>query len=61
MVQIIGMMIGAYIFTRMLELGMTKSAHVAVRVVAILTLLLDVFLVFVLAVFTGQEPAIGRR
>jgi hypothetical protein len=43
MIQLIGFMMGAYIFTRLLEIATTPSVNVAVRIVAMLAILVDLF------------------
>ena len=60
MIQIIGIMIGGYIFTRMLEVATTQSISVVVRLFAILTILLDLLcIVFLLG--AGSQMAAGLR
>ena len=59
MVQIIGIMIGGYIFTRMLEVATTQSISAVVRLFAILTILLDA-LCIVLLLSSGSQM-VGMR
>lgn len=42
MIQLIGLMIGAYIFTRLLEIATTTTINWGVKIVAILAILVDV-------------------
>ena len=61
MIQIIGLMIGVYIFTRMLDTATTPSVNAAARVAAVLTMLIDIFLIIMLfASSTPMPPGIGR-
>ncbi|WP_167226566.1 hypothetical protein [Massilia rubra] len=54
MIPIIGLMIGTYIFTRMLELATSKEAHVAVKLCAIITLVVVAFCT-VMLFFAGSQ------
>ena len=56
MVGTIGLMIGAYILTRMLELDLRKETHVAVKIFAALTFLLALVGMFDL-VSSGSKAA----
>lgn len=60
MIQIIGIMIGGYIFTRMLAMATDKQINVVVRVFAVLTILLDL-LCIVLLMATGATSPPGLR
>lgn len=51
MVQTIGLMIGAYIFTRMLAMLLDKNVHVAARIFAGLTIPFDLLM---MALLIGQ-------
>ena len=56
MIQIIGIMIGAYIFTRMLAMATDKQVHAVARVLAVLTMLIDLFCVLMLFATNGSAP-----
>lgn len=56
MIQLIGFMMGAYIFTRLLEITTTPSIHIAVRFVAILALLVDMFCMLGLMATSSPMP-----
>jgi len=59
MVQTIGIMIGTYIITRMLDLMFGREngqAHVFVRVVAVLTMLVNALLMGVLLLGSAKIP-----
>lgn len=58
MIQIIGLMIGVYIFTRMLAMLLDKNAHIVARISAGLTIVADVMLVFslLLSGVSGAPP-----
>lgn len=60
MIPIIGLMIGTYIFARMLETAMTPGAHIVVRIVAVLVLLLDLILLLLLMGNSMQIPTTLR-
>lgn len=60
MIQFIGLMIGAYIFTRMLDTATTASVHVVVRIVAVLTILVDALCVVGL-IAAGASMPTGLR
>jgi hypothetical protein len=46
MIPSIGVMVGFYIFTRMIEIYMVKNQYTAIRVFAILTMLVTFFGVY---------------
>lgn len=46
MLQVIGLLIAVYTFTRLLDLATSKSAHIAARSVAVLAMIATVMLVF---------------
>ena len=48
MIQIIGIMIGGYIFTRMLEMMINKNIHIVARIFAGFTIALDLLCIFAL-------------
>lgn len=54
MIQAIGIMIGAYIFTRMIEM-LTSKTHGAVKFFAVTTILITSFAT--LAIFAFRMPA----
>ena len=58
MIQTIGLMIGAYIFTRMLAMMLNPGVHVVARAFAGITMLIDVILVFALLLsgLSGSIP-----
>ena len=58
MIPIIGIMIGAYIFTRMIEILDRDEASIVVRLFAALTLLVTVVgvLLLLLGAMTAQNP-----
>ena len=62
MIPAIGLMIGAYIFTRMIELlaGSSKSGQVLVKIFAVLTMLITVVSVFDLVMSGSNVPAALR-
>ena len=60
MIPTIGIMIGAYIFTRMAELIQSKDAGVMVKIFATLTLLVSVVGTLVL-MFSGSSLPPGLR
>ena len=60
MIQIIGIMIGGYIFTRMLAMATDKQVNAAARVFAVLTIFLDLFCILML-VATGTTAPPGLR
>ena len=55
MIQIIGIMIGGYIFTRMLEMMINKNVHLVARIFAGFTILLDLVCIFAL-LMSGLKP-----
>lgn len=57
MVQIIGIMIGAYIFTRMLETATNANVNAGVQVIAVLTVLVDLACLFLLVTTSIRMPA----
>ena len=57
MVPTIGIMIGFYIFTRMIELLAVKNQTAAIRIFAILTMLITFFSVMDL-LFSGKSAGI---
>jgi len=57
MLPTIGVMIGFYIFTRMIEILMVKNQYTAVRIFAILTMLVTFFSVMDLF-FSGRSAGI---
>lgn len=59
MIQIIGLMIGAYIFTRMLDLSMRKDTHTVLRWIAVLTAFFDCLMI-VLLLSMGNDTAAFR-
>lgn len=59
MVQLIGVMMGAYIFTRLLEIATTPSINLTVRIVALLAILVDLFcLLGLMASGTSVPPGL---
>jgi hypothetical protein len=56
MIQIIGLLIAAYTFTRLLEICTTKTSHIAVRIIAVLSMIATVLLVFGLLAATPITP-----
>lgn len=60
MIQLIGLMMGAYIFTRLLDTATTARVHIAVRVVALLAILVDLLCVVGLLA-SGSSPTSGLR
>jgi hypothetical protein len=56
MIQIIGVMIAAYVITRMVELMTNKQTHDTVALCAFVTLLISVFGVYMLFT-TGNQLA----
>lgn len=55
MVQLIGIMIGAYIFTRTVEISLHKDTHIALGILAILTALITAACTFFLVVFPSAN------
>lgn len=60
MIPTIGIMIGAYIFTRMAELLGSKEAGIVVKIFAVITLLVAVVGTLVL-MFSGSSLPAGLR
>ncbi len=60
MIPTIGIMIGAYIFTRMAELLGSKETGIVVKIFAVLTLLVEVVGTLVL-MFSGSSLPAGLR
>ena len=59
MVPLIGVMMGAYIFTRLLEIATTPSINITVRIVALLAILVDLFcLLGLIAGGTSSPPSL---
>jgi len=56
MIQAIGIMIGAYIFTKMLNLVVTPSTITGVKVFAVITMLVTIFCVLDLLVMGTVAP-----
>ena len=59
MIPIIGVMMGAYIFTRMLALVMNPQAHIVLKVFAVGTMLLSGLGVALLFA-TGSPPTVAN-
>ena len=59
MIQTIGLMIGAYVVARMLDLAMTATVHGFVRAFAILTALFELLLIAILLA-SGSDPSSFR-
>ena len=57
MIPIIGLMIGAYIFTRMAELLGRSEAGIVVRIFAALTLLISLVGMFILLLSGASIPS----
>lgn len=55
MVQIIGIMVGSYIFTRMLAMATSSQFNVGARIFAALTILIDLYCMFLL-ILVGSIP-----
>lgn len=58
MIQIIGLMIGAYIITRMLDMAGDKNRPTWVKIVAILCLLFVALLMVFLVASSAPSPAL---
>lgn len=58
MIQIIGIMVGAYVFTRMAELIQSKDTHWLVKSFAVITLLVS--MIGTVSLFFTGTPAAPR-
>lgn len=55
MIQIIGLIVANYAFARLLDVAMRKDAHLLVRIVAALALVINALLAVVLLLSSGPQ------